>query len=279
MLSYQHHYHVGNHADVLKHWILYECITYMQKKPKALDYIDTHSGAGLYQLNDSKTQKLKEFESGVNVLLDRPIDELNEFISLLKGFTSAGEYPGSPTIVGSLLRDMDKSWLYELHPQTFAELQQHFATKKSQRKKQTFVRQEDGFIGLQALLPTASKRALVLIDPSYELKQDYSNVVNTIQKAIQKMAQSMILLWYPVVHRSDVDFIEQQLLNSDVRNVLQLELSITADSDEKGMTGSGMIIVNPPWTLTTTAETVLPKLAHILSGGTGTYRNIQLIAE
>lgn len=279
MLSYQHHYHVGNHADVLKHWILYECITYMQKKPKAFDYIDTHSGAGLYQLNDSKTQKLKEFESGVNVLLDRPIDELNEFNSLLKGFTSAGEYPGSPAIVGSLLRDMDKSWLYELHPQTFAELQQHFATKKSQRKKQTFVRQEDGFIGLQALLPTASKRALVLIDPSYELKQDYSNVVNTIQKAIQKMAQSMILLWYPVVNRSDVDFIEQQLLNSDVRNVLQLELSITADSDEKGMTGSGMIIVNPPWTLTTTAEMVLPKLTHILSGDTGTYRNIQLIAE
>lgn len=274
MLSYQHHYHVGNHADVLKHWVLFECLKHMQKKDKPFEYIDTHAGAGIYEFSDPKTQKLKEFETGVNLLLAEQVSQVADFCELLKGFTDNAQYPGSPAIVNELLRPGDKSWLFELHPQTFSEITQH-----CQRKRQTFVRQEDGFKGLNSLLPCASKRALVLVDPSYELKQDYVNVVDAIKNAVKKMPQTMLLLWYPVVRREDVELIETQLQHSEVRNVLQLELSIAADSQEKGMTGSGMIVVNPPWTLLKQAETVLPKLTELLSKGSGSYQLRQLIEE
>lgn len=274
MLSYQHHYHVGNHADVLKHWVLFECIQYMQKKPKAFEYIDTHAGAGLYDFDDPKTQKLKEFETGVNLLLANPFEEIQDFTTLLAEFTECGQYPGSPALVNHLLRDNDKSWLFELHPQTVEETKRHCAIKRK-----TFVRQENGFQGLQGLLPTASKRAIVLIDPSYEIKEDYVNVAQAIKKAINKMPQTMILLWYPIVKRTDVEVIETTLMRNGVRNILQLELCIAPDSEEKGMTGSGMIVVNPPWTLIQKAQAVLPKLTNILVKASGNYLINQLVDE
>ena len=279
MLSYQHHYHVGNHADVLKHWVLFESLRHMQKKPTAFDYIDTHAGAGLYQFSDPKTQKLKEFETGINRVLANPFEQIAAFLKLITQFTSKGEYPGSPALVNSMLRDPDRSWLFELHPQTVDETRRHFETKKTARKRKTMVRQEDGFQGLDGILPTASKRALVLIDPSYEIKEDYVNVVDAIKKAVAKMPQLTLLLWYPVVNRDDVHVIETQLLRSEIRNVLQLELSISADSDEKGMTGSGMMIVNPPWTLKASAESVLPKLTNILSKNAGSHLIRQIVEE
>ncbi|BDX07357.1 23S rRNA (adenine(2030)-N(6))-methyltransferase RlmJ [Planctobacterium marinum] len=274
MLSYQHHYHVGNHADVLKHWVLFECLTYLQKKDKPFDYIDTHSGAGIYDLKDSKTQKLKEFETGITRLLAQPVPALEDFTQLIKQFVDKGQYPGSPAIVDALLRRGDKSWLFELHPQTFTELEQHCA-----RKRQCFVRQEDGFKGLTALLPVASKRALVLIDPSYELKEDYRNVVIAAEKAIQRMPQTTVLIWYPVVQRQYVESLVTGIQESKLRNVLQIELRIAADSDEKGMTGSGMIVVNPPWTLAKQAEALLPDLTEVLSPSEGNWDVSPLVAE
>ena len=274
MLSYQHHYHVGNHADVLKHWVLFECLTYMQKKDKPFEYIDTHAGAGLYSLGDAKTKKLREHESGISRLLQKPVPQMQEFIELINSFMQQGQYPGSPALVNHLLRRQDKSWLFELHPQTFLELQQHCALRK-----QHLVRKEDGFVQLNGLLPVLSKRALVLIDPSYEIKDDYSNVVLAIDKAIKKMPQAQILLWYPVVNRDDVDHIEQHLQTTLVRNVLQLELSVEEDTLAKGMTGSGMLVVNPPWTLAKKANEVVPALTKVLAPENGSYKVRQLIAE
>lgn len=274
MLSYQHHYHVGNHADVLKHWVLFECISYLQKKDKPFDYIDTHAGAGLYELNDRKTQKLKEFETGINRLLENPLPELQDYIALLSGFIEQGQYPGSPAIVNQLLRRGDKSWLFELHPQSFTELETQCA-----RKRQTFVRQEDGFQGLNGLLPTASKRALVLIDPSYELKEDYQNVILAAEKAISRMPQTSLLIWYPVVESHHVASLFQTIQKSALRNVLQIELHIAPDTQEKGMTGSGMILVNPPWTLKERAETILPKLCQTLAPDQGDFAITTLVEE
>lgn len=260
MLSYQHHYHVGNHADVLKHWVLFECVKHFLKKDKPFEYIDTHAGAGLYSLLDEKTLKLKEFEDGINRLMTNTPEALAEFVAFIRNFIEQQQYPGSPAIVDRMLRRGDKSWLFELHPQTFAEITQHCA-----RRRKTFVRQESGFQGLNGLLPVASKRALVLIDPSYELKEDYQNVCTAIERAYRKMPQATLLLWYPVVKRSNVSVIEDQLLASPVRNIVQLELNINPDSDETGMTGSGMILVNPPWTLALQAEKVLPTLLQTLA--------------
>lgn len=274
MLSYQHHYHVGNHADILKHWVLFECLSYLQKKDKPFDYIDTHSGSGIYQLNDAKTQRLKEFETGVSKLLAHPFAEIQDFVAVLQDFVAQDQYPGSPGLVNTLLRRGDKSWLFELHPQSFAELEQHCA-----RKRQSFVRMEDGFKGLNGLLPVASKRALVLIDPSYELKEDYEKVIETSQQAVNKMPQTSILIWYPVVDRLYVNLMLRKIQKSTLRNVLQLELCIAPDTQEKGMTGSGMILINPPWTLSDKAKSVLPQLTQVLAGNGGEFAINTLVDE
>lgn len=275
MLSYQHHYHIGNHADVLKHWLLFETLTYMQRKDKPFDYIDTHSGAGLYQLGDQKTQKLKEYQSGINRLIANPISEMQGYIDVVAPFLKDNTYPGSCLINQQLQRRSDRSWLYELHPATFEELK----TSCLKRKK-VFCRQEDGFKGLLGLLPNQFHRAVTLIDPSYEIKQDYQQVAKVLQQAYKRMPNVVALLWYPIVNRTQIDELEHSFIQSELRNVQLFELSISDDTEERGMTGSGMIVVNPPWNLKAKAETALPELSKILSDdNTARYRVAQLINE
>lgn len=260
MLSYQHHYHVGNHGDVLKHWVVYESVKYMQNKTKPFDYIDTHAGAGLYHLSEEKSQKLKEYEAGITQLLQASPSELSDFCKLMSTYVSQQEYPGSSFLANQLLRPDDRAWLFELHPQTYEELLLHCP-----KTRRCFPRREDGFVGLLGLLPNQSKRALVLIDPSYELKEDYEKVISIAEKAIHKMPNTVLAIWYPVVDRSNVEKLQQSIRISKLRNVLQLELRVTGDNQRRGMTGSGMIIINPPWTLKDNAEAVLPVLSSLLA--------------
>lgn len=275
MLSYQHHYHIGNHADVLKHWILLECVNYMQKKNKPFEYIDTHAGAGLYNLDDDKTQKLKEFETGFSKLVANPSEQFSAFMDAILPFWEQGQYPGSPALVDNQMRPGDRSWLFELHPQTFAELERHCA-----RNKRVFVRKKSGFEGLLALLPSQLKRALVLIDPAYEINSDYQTVVDVIAKGYNKMPSATFLLWYPVVKRNTIDALEARFAATNLRNVQLFELNITADTDEKGMTGSGMIVVNPPYTLWQLANDRLPLLTSILGESPeANFRVTEIIAE
>lgn len=275
MLSYQHHYHVGNHADVLKHWILFECVRYLQRKNKPFEYIDSHAGAGLYNLDDGKTQKLKEFESGFNKLLAEAPEQFKNFINVILPFWQARQYPGSPALVDSQMREGDRSWLFELHPQTFAELEKHCA-----RYKRVFVRKQSGFEGLLSLLPSQLKRALILIDPAYEINSDYQTVVNVIAKGYQKMPSATFLLWYPVVNRDTIDALEQRFVSTNVRNVQQYELNISADTEAKGMTGSGMIVINPPYTLAQLANENLPLLTSILGEDAGAnFKVKEIISE
>ena len=169
-------------------------------------------------------------------------------------------YPGSPLIAGELLRPQDKAWLYELHSTDFPLLEKQFA-----KNRKVYVRQEDGFKGLLGLLPCASRRALVLIDPPYEIKDDYSKVVTVVEKAHRKMNNAIFAVWYPVVERARIDLIKEQFTHSGIRSIVQFELGITADTDEKGMTSAGMIVINPPWTLFKHMQEVLPKLAEVVS--------------
>lgn len=259
MLSYQHQYHAGNHADVLKHWLLVECIQYLQKKEKPFEYIDTHAGAGLYKLDSELALKTSEFKSGIDRLLKNPVPGMENYLALVSPLVNRQKYPGSPELVKQLLRSEDRSWLFEMHPATVRELKKH-----SETRGRIFVRQEDGFQGMQALLPNSYRRALVLTDPSYEVKSDYQTVVNTITKAWHKMPQTVFLLWYPVVERRRINQLESDLQKTDLKNVELFELSVRND-EEKGMTGSGMIIVNPPWTLKSKAKEILPRLSEVLS--------------
>ncbi|XOV77402.1 MAG: 23S rRNA (adenine(2030)-N(6))-methyltransferase RlmJ [Aestuariibacter sp.] len=274
MLSYQHHYHVGNHGDVLKHWVLYEVFCYLQKKPKPFDYIDTHAGAGLYQLNDGKTLKLKEYESGIARLLNNPPNSMSAFCELMASYTKQGLYPGSSYLANSLLRRGDRSWLYELHPATFKELEQHCP-----KRRYCFPRNEDGFTGLLGLLPNQAKRAVVLIDPSYELKEDYQKVVSIAEKSLQKMPNTVVLIWYPVVNRQHIEELLKAIRHSTLNNVLNIELRTTSDGDAKGMTGSGMIVINPPWTLKSIAQEVLPALSDVLAADEGAGYDVQQLVE
>ncbi|SMF48145.1 23S rRNA (adenine2030-N6)-methyltransferase [Alteromonadaceae bacterium Bs31] len=274
MLSYQHQYHAGNHADVLKHWLLIECVKYLQKKDKPFDYIDTHAGAGMYGLNSVEALKTGESRAGV-LKLDWPnLKGFEEYHALVAKDLAQARYPGSPELVNRLLREGDHSWLFELHPQTLQELQRHCQT---QRK--TYVKQQDGFQGLLSLLPTKSRRALVLIDPSYEIKSDYQTVVQILAKAYQKMPQVMALLWYPVVDRSFISAMEREIKKTAMRNVQLFELCVAAD-EAKGMTGSGLIALNPPWLLAESFERVIPAVAKMLAQSEShQWRWVELIPE
>ncbi len=259
MLSYQHHYHAGNHADVLKHWALIECVEHLQKKPTPFEYIDTHAGAGRYRLDSAEAQKVGEYKNGVGKLLDQRWPGLANYLEMVSDDVCRLRYPGSPEIVNRMLRDHDRSSLFELHPKTLRELQDNCA-----RRRQTNVRAEDGLKGLLALLPVQSKRAIVLIDPSYEVKSEYDQVVSVMEKAWQKMTQATILLWYPVVDRDRINRLERQVKKTKIKNVQLFEMSL-AEDDDKGMTGSGLVIVNPPWTLAEKFNDLMPKVSTQLS--------------
>jgi len=279
MLSYRHSFHAGNPADVLKHLVLAEVLKYQTIKDKPLDYVDTHSGAGFFELAGSDAQKTQEYLDGIAKLWQHNSEHnaLNEYIELIKSFNSNGNldfYPGSPKIAEHFLRRQDNGWFFELHPRDLQLLQDNMKGKRSIR-----VRGENGFQGLIGLLPPASRRACVLIDPPYEIKNDYDTVVNTLVKAHKRFATGTYMIWYPVVDRERIDRMEAGLIASGMRNIQLFELATEADTDVHGMTASGMIVINPPWKLKQTMDAVLPELVSLLSDSSGFYRSEQLVEE
>ncbi|UJX25837.1 MULTISPECIES: 23S rRNA (adenine(2030)-N(6))-methyltransferase RlmJ [Pseudoalteromonas] len=279
MLSYRHSFHAGNPADVVKHLVLAEVLKYQTIKDKPLDYIDTHSGAGFFELAGSDAQKTQEYLEGIAKLWQHRSEHsaLNEYIELIKSFNQQGDldfYPGSPKIAEHFLRRQDKGWFFELHPRDLELLQNNMQGKRSIR-----VRGENGFQGLVGLLPPASRRACVLIDPPYEIKADYDTVVNTIIKAYKRFATGTYMIWYPVVDRERIDRMEAGLIDSGVRNIQLFELATEADTEVHGMTASGMIVINPPWKLKQTMDAILPELVELLAQNSGFYRSEQLVDE
>ena len=280
VLSYRHSFHAGNPADVIKHLVLREVLEYLTQKDKSLDYIDTHSGAGLYTLASEEAQKTQEFEQGIAKLwpYQGANQAIEKYVELIKNFNLGDNnltfYPGSPAVADAVLRAIDKSWLFELHPQDIKHLDENL-----NRKRNVKVKFEDGFKGLLGLVPPASRRGCILMDPPYEIKSDYDKVVDTIIKAHKRFSSGTYMIWYPVVQRERIDRMEQRLADSGIRNICLFELATSADSDEFGMTASGMIVINPPWTLKKTMDQVLPELVQILSDNDGFYRSEQLVEE
>ena len=263
LLSYRHSFHAGNFADVLKHVVLVEILDYLTRKESAFDYIDTHAGAGLFNLQSADAVKLAEYADGIGRLAARDFPELARYLEVIYSFNSTfslSVYPGSPAIAGYFLRPQDRAWLYELHPQDYKQL-----SRNMQSRRRVRVANEDGLKGLLGLLPPVSRRALVHIDPSYEIKADYDHVVEVLVKAHKKFATGVYALWYPVVERPRIVEMERKLLRSGIQNVHRFELGVAADSDSRGMTAAGMFIINPPWTLPERMSAILPRLSQILS--------------
>jgi 23S rRNA (adenine2030-N6)-methyltransferase len=279
LLSYRHAFHAGNFADVLKHSILTLVLDYMARKEKGYVYIDSHSGAGMYQLADEYAQKTGEYKDGIAKLInndDLP-EALSPYIDLIKQLNRNDElelYPGSPGIAKQLVRRQDSTHLYELHPTDIVHL-----TDFCQRWRKVFVKQSDGYQGVLSLLPPPSRRGVVLMDPPYELKEDYQKAVKTLIKAYKKFATGTYILWYPVVKRELVNSMVSTFIASEVKNLLQVELCLKVDSNEYGMTGTGLFIINPPWQLKKQLEEILPYLKKKLGTQESNYSLTQLIEE
>ncbi len=280
MLSYRHSFHAGNFADVLKHIVLIQNLEYLRKKDKPFCCIDTHAGPGRYELDGEYALKNREFDTGITKLWNRnDLPELvAHYVSLIKRFNSTGKltrYPGSPLITKQLLREKDRLCLFELHSTEIKQL-----TAAADKDKRINVVHADGLKASLKLLPPFERRGLVLIDPSYEIKSDYQQVVETLIAMHKRFATGTYALWYPVIERSRNQKLERAIQATGIKNIQLFELGIHADSHEHGMTASGMIVINPPWTLADEMKQVLPWLADVLgNNGQGFYRIQTLAAE
>jgi 23S rRNA (adenine2030-N6)-methyltransferase len=280
MLSYRHSFHAGNFADVLKHIVLIQLLDYFTKKDKPFCCIDTHAGAGDYGLDSTYALKNSEFTNGIAKLWSRHDlpDAVARYVQLIKYANNDGEmtrYLGSPRIAQQLLRNQDRLFLYELHSTDVALLSA--AIGKDKRVK---VFHADGLKNAVGLLPPQERRGLVLIDPSYELKTDYTEVVNALCAMHKRFATGTYALWYPVVDRRRNQSLERTIQASGIKNIQLFELGIAADTHEHGMTASGLIVINPPWTLITQMQSVLPWLVDVLgNNGEGFYRIQTLVEE
>lgn len=263
MLSYRHGFHAGNHADVLKHWVCVLTASYMAKKDKPFFYIDTHSAAGLYSLNDGIAQKTNESEKGIQALWDVKVPEvLKSYMSVINQLNPGEKlklYPGSPWFVRQFLRANDRAKLFELHPQDFQLLRKNFSDDKI-----VTMEKSDGFSALKALLPPPPKRAMVVIDPPYEQAQEYQLVVNAIEQALKRFANGVYVIWYPLINRNDKQKMSEtmvrKLKNLKAKSFLDVRMWVSGSDEEQGMYGSGLTVLNPPWNLEQQLNEGLPFL-------------------
>jgi 23S rRNA (adenine2030-N6)-methyltransferase len=278
MLSYRHAFHAGNHADVLKHFVLMQLLQYLNQKDKPWWFIDTHAGAGLYALDQGYAAKNAEYENGIAGLWKR--DDLPaalaEYVDLVRGLNPDGVlrlYPGSPWVAQQALRTDDRLRLFELHPADFKLLTDNFR-EAGRRVK---VEQADGFTALKALLPPPSRRGLVLIDPSYEEKQDYQRVPAALLDALKRFETGNYAVWYPLLQRQESRQFAEKLKRLPVKNWLHVSLTVnTPAADGFGMHGSGMFVLNPPWTLHATLKQVMPWLVRVLGQDAGAAFSLEI---
>jgi 23S rRNA (adenine2030-N6)-methyltransferase len=271
MLSYRHAFHAGNHADVLKHLTLVAIGRHLAAKPAPFWIIDTHAGAGRYALESDHAQKLGEWRDGIGRLwscTDLPPAAV-DYLEQVKSLNPDGRlrhYPGSPWIARQLLREGDRLRLFEMHSTDTRLLQECFAGAG----RQVVVTAGDGFAGLKGILPPPPRRALVLIDPSYETRGDYSAVVQSLQDALKRFATGTYAVWYPLLAKPEARQLPERLKNLGAANWLDATLSVREPArDGFGMHGSGMFVINPPWTLEQTLADTLPALAQLLTQGPG----------
>ena len=271
MLSYRHAFHAGNHADVLKHLVLIQLTRYLCQKEKPFWYIDTHSGAGAYALDSGYAAKLAEYKDGVGRLwgrtdLPKPLADYVDLVRRLNSDRRLLVYPGSPHFALWTMRDQDRLRLFELHSKDARLLQENFKDAGTQ----VIVDPTDGFAGLKALLPPAPRRSLVLIDPSYEEKQDYDRVFKALKEALSRFPGGTYMLWYPQLTRLDAHELPGRLKNLPAKSWLHVTLRVKEPAkDGFGMHGSGLFVLNPPWTLHDTLAGVMPYLVSALGLDSG----------
>ncbi|MDX1678487.1 23S rRNA (adenine(2030)-N(6))-methyltransferase RlmJ [Arsukibacterium sp.] len=268
MLSYRHSYHAGNHADVLKHLVQVAILDYLLQKDKPLCYHDSHAGAGLYSLASEQAQKTAEYQQGIGRLWQYQAKSaaLGRYLSLIHSLNpdnTLAFYPGSPKIASLMLRPQDVIQATELHPTDYPILASQFARRRHSR-----IENMDAYAGFKAMLPPLVKRGLVLIDPPYELKNEYNDLVAGLQEAYRRFPQATYAIWYPVIERPAAEAFITAIVGTGIKNQLRIEYCPCPDKAGFGMSGSGMLVINPPYTLADTMRDALTELAPMLATNT-----------
>lgn len=283
MFSYRHAFHAGNHADVLKHTVLIAMLHHLTQKEAALTVLDTHAGAGLYRLDSEFTETSGEAADGIQRLL-KPAEgvtlapALQDYLDLVASFNSKGNwriYPGSPFIIQRLLRGHDKLKLFELHPTDTKTLMAN--VEQLEAGRQVAVLREDGFEGIRKFLPPPARRALVLCDPSYELKNDYARAAAMATEALKRFPTGTYAIWYPIIPRPEAHDLPRKLKTLATKagkswlhatlTVKSSKLTTDVQGEEKrpGLPASGMFIINPPHTLKPALQAALPQMVTLLA--------------
>ena len=267
-MNYRHIYHAGNFADVLKHAVLARLIVYLQQKDKAFRVIDTHAGIGLYDLSSTEAQKTGEWQDGIGKLMAAALPEdaaawLAPYLDAVRALNPEGgikHYPGSPKLTRMLMREQDRLSAMELHPADCETLRDLFAGDYHVR-----VTELDGWLSLGAHMPPKEKRGLVLVDPPFEIEGEYERLVDGLVKAYRRFPGGTYCLWYPLKKGAPIKEFHEALKETEIPKMLCAELSVRSDRETTGLSGSGLIIVNPPYTLHDELRKVLPVLKSLLA--------------
>jgi 23S rRNA (adenine2030-N6)-methyltransferase len=278
-MNYRHHYHAGNYADVFKHVLLLQLIRAMQRKDKGFLYLDTHAGRGGYDLTlptalpDGQARE-PEYPAGIGRLWSAPAlpPVLNDYLALVRQFNdrhgATGPelkfYPGSPWIAKLLLRSQDRMALCELRAEDAEALDFEFA-----RESRVTVQVMDGYTGLKAMLPPPEKRALVLVDPPFESKGEFGDILRGLGEIWKRLPGAVCAVWYPVTERARVDEFHRGLIALAPPPAFFAELAIAGDSSQLRMKGCGLLVLNPPWQIEVEIRGVLPALVQLLKVDSG----------
>ncbi len=267
MLSYQHGYHAGSFADVIKHLTLTRLLHYLVTKDKPLFYLETHAGQGKYHLKNSQALKTGESCRGITLLWEQREKLPAIFAPYLqvikdmntKMLSELNYYPGSPAIAINMLREKDRLYCCELHPREFEYLQQ-----LPHPGKRVFYSHSDGLASLNALLPPAERRGLIFIDPSYEVKTEYKEIPKALKSAYQRFATGIFCLWYPIVDKRLHEQLLRGMNNIAAKETLRIEFNLT-NANQAGMTGCGLWIINPPYVLANEMKIALQHLKTLFN--------------
>jgi 23S rRNA (adenine2030-N6)-methyltransferase len=280
-MNYRHAFHAGNFADVIKHIVLVRILTYLQEKQTPLRVIDTHAGAGVYDLTGEEAQRSGEWLTGIARIMQARFSETTlplvlPYLDIIRAFNPQRDlqaYPGSPLIARALLRPQDRLTACEVEPKARKQL-----IEALRRDTQARVVDLDGWTALPAFVPPKERRGLVLIDPPYEQKNEFERLAEGFAEAFTKWPTGSYLMWYPVKSRRATDTLARhvaQIVETGATpgKALRLEFSIAPQTADAGLVSAGLLIVNPPWTLAGELKAILPELEKPLGlGGAGRFR-------
>jgi 23S rRNA (adenine2030-N6)-methyltransferase len=273
-MNYRHAFHAGNFADLVKHAVLVRILVHLHGKPAAFRVIDTHAGAGLYDLAGAEASRSLEWRAGIARALSQPLGAaaralLAPYLDAVAAHNPPGRlttYPGSPALARAFLRPQDKLIACELEPMAAVALARNFAGDRRIRTVAI-----DGWTALNAYVPPPERRGLVLIDPPYEAADDFTRLAGALAAAHRKWAGGSYLLWYPIKGRQGPDALARRLARAGIPKVLRVEFCVAAPQQDGPLGGCGLMAVNPPWTLASELAILLPELAAVLST-TGSHR-------